>query len=314
MAERIYYFNVTEAEKLDLFLKSSLAKQDISFSRKKLKKDILSRRVRINNRVCQYASHNLNIKDRVSILINTEKIENNIDIKAQYELQDSEILYRDNFILVVNKPAGLPSQACLDPTRDHLYAAVQRYCQTKNISDYVGLHHRLDKDTSGVILFSINKSANKSIADSFKLRKAQKTYIAICDKKKTDQKIQPKWQIKNFLAKSKESTVNINIPSETGDLAITNFKLLCNNSSVAVIVAKPKTGRMHQIRSHLKTSGLPIYADPFYGKPRKKTRCHLHAYQLELQHPVTKKAISFSAPLAQDMQNLLETHNLKIQP
>lgn len=311
MAERIFYFNVTQTDKLDLFLKASLQEKHIEFSRKQLKREILSKKVRINNRVCQYASHDLSMKDRVSILVDLEKQNSKKDLVVSYQLTPSDIIYQDAEIIVINKPPGLPTQGSLDPRRDHLYAATQRYVKENNISDYVGLHHRLDKDTSGLVVFTLKKTANKGIADSFKFRKAKKNYIAICDTP-PNYKFKREWQKKNFLKTIREDSFNKSVAADEGDLAITDFSLLKVSKNIAVIQASPKTGRMHQIRTHLSSQALPIIGDGLYGKKTKSLRCLLHAHKLEIQHPITKKHMEFIAPLPADITTFLQKNEIDL--
>jgi RluA family pseudouridine synthase len=213
------------------------------------------------------------------------------------ELNESAVIYEDEYILVANKPVGIPSQQTLDPKRDHFLAAVKRLLTTrKGREPYLVLHHRLDLDTSGLLLFSKKKGLNKVLGEMFSNRQIKKTYLCVC----YGQNPPPlKWRIENFLGKSSEHKMKRTAVKAGGDKAITNFELIQDKTPFFFIKASPVTGRMHQIRVHLSEYGLPIIGDPFYSNNEVQTKAQrllLHASRLEFEHPVSQKLIKIDSP------------------
>jgi RluA family pseudouridine synthase len=245
------------------------------------------------------------------------------EVNVAWELTESSIIFEDDAIIAVNKPSGLSTQASLDPKRDHLYLAVRRYLEKSAKKDvYVGLHHRLDVDTSGIVVFTKKKSANKALGNQFEFRKIQKTYLAVCY---ADREItKKKWEVKNHLGRKKSDQEKKLLRMESvksgGDPAHTFFRILeqeelmqhnfselisaaISSSELLAIEAKPKTGRTHQIRVHLAEDSLPIVGDRFYFEERQNPideRLQLHAWKLRLLHPITKEELHLEAPFTSE--------------
>lgn len=241
------------------------------------------------------------------------------DIKIAFEITQDDVLFEDDAIIAINKPSGLSTQASLDPKRDHLYAAVRRYLESNTKREvYVGLHHRLDVDTSGVVVFTKKKSANKGLGNQFEFRKIQKSYLAVCLVGR--EQVASKWTIKNHLGRSKEEQEKKMLRMQSvkvgGDLAETFFRIL-EEEELSVfgslpeiyrenfeagkwvaLEARPKTGRTHQIRVHLSEDQLPILGDRFYyiEDTSSEHRLHLHAYSIEFKHPITEEPLVIKAP------------------
>ncbi|MNK01155.1 Ribosomal large subunit pseudouridine synthase C [compost metagenome] len=214
-----------------------------------------------------------------------------------------KILFEDEYFLAADKPAGLPSQATLDKNRPSFFTALQKQLQNERGPDfYLGLHHRLDQGTSGVMIFAKSKAANTPLADLFKKHQIQKTYIAISKKFRCS----PQWQSKNFLDEAprtnKERARMIPVKSG-GQLAITDFRMLEDLPQGIIIEAKPLTGRMHQIRAHLSERGLGIFGDDLYASAKTPVapRLMLHAHRLEFRHPFTGEDMKIESPLPEDM-------------
>jgi RluA family pseudouridine synthase len=221
------------------------------------------------------------------------------------------VLYRDAYLLAIDKPAGLPSQATPDPGRDHAVAWVERLLQSENpgTKPYVALHHRLDRDTTGVLIFAIHRDANVGLSRAFSEHLAQKTYIAIAEMPGAATPISEEWTVDNFLAVKKiaRSGSRTDAVRSGGDRAITHFRIQQRCARVLVVQALPRTGRTHQIRAHLSQSGLPVVGDKLYGAGRGPwaDRVLLHALRLELPHPVSGSPLAIEAPLPEDMQRYL---------
>jgi RluA family pseudouridine synthase len=218
------------------------------------------------------------------------------------------ILYEDDILVVVDKPAGLPTQATLDKNRPHVYGLLQKQFKENNPEAYLAMHHRLDKDTSGVLLFCKDPHYNQQISDMFKRHEFEKIYWALTE----PEKCKDQWQVKNHLAEKaapRSQRRSLHSVRSGGLLAITDFRKLEIRKKGLLIEAKPKTGRMHQIRVHLAEAGLPILGDNLYNTPQgaqKAARMMLHAYQLIFQHPHTKEMLTITSPPPADFLKTLE--------
>lgn len=242
------------------------------------------------------------------------------------------VLFEDEYLIAVNKPSGMPSQATLDPNRDHCYAAVRRYL-TKNAPNneknkvYVGLHHRLDALTSGVILMTKAESANASISEQFQTHTIEKTYCAICigslDLPENYHTPGSTWLIDRPIGELPNShgrMQKFGVDGKKRKMAKTQitceaaFEL--RDGVCGVYRCQPLTGRTHQIRVHLASMGLPIIGDPLYGQPLPRSlktidpkRLCLHAEKLQIQHPKNNNYIEISAPRPQEFENFIRKLN-----
>jgi RluA family pseudouridine synthase len=217
-----------------------------------------------------------------------------------------EILFEDDVLIIIDKPAGLPTQATLDKNRPHVYGLLQDQLKEQNPESYLALHHRLDKDTSGVLLFCKDKAYNQKISDMFKQHHFEKIYWALT----VSGKAKENWQIKNHLAEKpapRSKRMSLHSVNSGGLLAITDFRLLEKHKKGLLIEAKPRTGRMHQIRVHLAEANLPILGDDLYNpaKTQKAPRMMLHAHQLVFKHPKTGEPLTVTSPIPKDFEKVL---------
>lgn len=220
-----------------------------------------------------------------------------------------EILFEDEYFLATAKPAGIPSQATVDKTRTDFFTALKKQLQEERGKDfYLALHHRLDRDTSGVMIFAKNRIANDPLADLFKSHKIQKTYV--CLTKKTA-KAPEAWEVQNHLDEMKDSKTKktkMKAVNAGGNKAHTLFRKLEVFPQGLLIQAQPLTGRMHQIRVHLADRGLGIYGDDIYPAPQAPAppRLMLHALSLEFVHPFSGKKMLIECALPEDFQIFMQ--------
>ncbi|MEN0057327.1 MAG: RNA pseudouridine synthase, partial [Bdellovibrio sp.] len=174
------------------------------------------------------------------------------------------LLFEDEYYLAAEKPAGLPSQATVDKRRPDFFSLLKKQMQTERGSAfYLGSHHRLDRDTSGVMIFTKSKSANESLAHLFKTHLIQKTYLCLTAKKSTPER----WEVENHLAPLRDlhtKKMKMHSVRSGGDKAHTLFRCLEVYPQGLLIEAQPRTGRMHQIRVHLSEQGLGIFGEDLY--------------------------------------------------
>jgi len=229
-------------------------------------------------------------------------------IKLNFNKLKIPIIYEDNDILAVNKPAFLVVHNGDESVAGWL---IKNYSQIKDIgedSNRPGIVHRLDKDTSGILLIAKNQKSFEYLKEQFQQRKIKKTYLVLVHGRlKNDEGV-----IELAIAKSKK---DFRKKTTTGKMAgkireaVTEYKALKRFNNFTLIEAYPKTGRTHQIRVHLKAIGHPVVCDKLYGSKKQKcplglNRHFLHASSLEFNLPSGGR-IKLEADLPQDLQNTL---------
>ena len=214
---------------------------------------------------------------------------------ATIDLDDRAILARGDGWLVVDKPPGLPSHATRDPMRDHLEAAVTRWLAAppRHDADLTPrVVHRLDRDTSGLVLVATTTDMRAWLGEAFARRDARKVYVAIChdrglaDAGRCDARLEP----------DRQGTVQA--VRRGGRSARTWWRVLARQQGIAVVALRPDTGRKHQLRAHLAHLGAPIVHDPRYGGAPAlgSGRCQLHAIHLGVPLPLPNTRIAVEAP------------------
>lgn len=206
-----------------------------------------------------------------------------VDRKA--EARPLAVVFEDKSLIILNKPEGLPTQKTLKSFEANLYDQVRHhYILMKDFPSglpYVGLHHRLDRDTSGLVLMTKQRSANKEVADLFKDHKIEKKYLAYAEW--GDGQMPSSWRQEDLIARgsTKKKKFFFEV-SDQGDHAVTEFKRLEHKEGEWFLVhCSPKTGRTHQIRVQLRSKGYPILGDVVYGDKSRAKRMMLHAHSLE---------------------------------
>lgn len=260
-------------------------------------KRLIDRSIGVNNKPQVYIDQ----KKIDSIKLNLKKgskVSLVFDVEANFT--SSQILYEDNNLVAVFKPAGVPSQPTRRVIEDNIYFQLKSYyleiSKNKSFIPYVGLHHRLDRQTSGIMIFTKKRSANKHVSDLFKNQKIKKEYLAIVHSTEKI-KFPQEWSQNNFLQRDNSSSEIKFKVSDKGDLAISDFKILTDlGQQKYLILCLPKTGRTHQLRIQLAHKGLPIWGDSVYGNGKKTDNLFLHASQIHFKN-LNDKMISVKAPV-----------------
>lgn len=293
-------------------------------SKGKVRKLIIAGAVYLNKKRVRIASKAVIPNAQIEVYVDLERLsQDSVKSDQPFEMSQEHVLFEDEFLIVVNKPAGLPTQPTLDEARDNLFKSVKNFlAKREGIPEtqvYLGLHHRLDRDTSGVLLLTKKKEANAGIAHLFSEHRIQKTYRALCSLGSSsaagfsEKPIPQTWTIKNFLgrAQTRGKASRFESVHSGGDPAHTDFKIIEKLTSALHVQAEPRTGRTHQIRVHLSENKMPILGDPFYGglskwKDASIERVMLHAWRLKWIHPITQAEIQVEAPLPKDFQQTLK--------
>lgn len=221
---------------------------------------------------------------------------------AQPENIPLEIIYEDEHLLAINKPAGMVVHPA-PGNRNHTFVnALLYYCKQIACLDLLrpGIVHRLDKETSGVLLAAKTAEAHQKLVEKFGAREMEKTYLAFCVGKPRSGLLSA--PLGRNPIHRKEMTV---LPD--GKEAVTDIQVLAFNEKLSFVLAKPKTGRTHQIRVHLQHAGAPVLGDSVYGSARANQtfnvqRQLLHAYRLSFTHPITGTPLTIAAPIPKDLQ------------
>lgn len=210
------------------------------------------------------------------------------------------VAYESKELVIFDKPAGLPTQKTLKAFEDNLYDRGRLYCvQEKGFLSglpYLGLHHRLDRGTSGLVLMTKQRSANKEISELFKNRNLQKQYIAYCqwDERFLDKKWKHQGAIRRGAAKKKKFFFEVH---PDGDPALSEFSVVDSKEGEWLkLHCFPRTGRTHQLRVHLSHDGIPVLGDSVYGEKKSAPRLMLHAQKLEFEFKGEKISVESSSP------------------
>ena len=314
----------TEGKRLRFKVGSSIRERRIdkylhgrfsNFSRVMIQKQIAAGAVTVNGKVVK-CSFKLSPDDEIELALpelpSKEILAEDIPL---------DIIYEDDCLIILNKQADMIVHPARGNTHGTLVNALAYYCEklSSGLGEFrPGIVHRLDRNTTGVMVVTKNDSAQWKIAKQFERRQAKKSYLAIVhgvpelesDRISVPLGIHPRVREKYA------------IRPEIGKEAITFDEVLESFRGFSMLKLTPKTGRTHQIRVHLSYIKHPIVADDMYGgklvylwqlkdseaavEEPIRGRPALHAHTLEFKHPTTEKQVKFEAPMPQDMQNLLD--------
>lgn len=212
-----------------------------------------------------------------------------------------DIIYEDKEFLVVNKPAGLLTISTDKEKEKTLFHKVYMYIKKKNKNNKIFIVHRLDKDTSGIVLFAKNESIKLKLQNDWDRIAKERKYVTIV-KGRLDN---DKGQIISWLKETKTlMTYSSKVPND-GKKAITNYRVINTNDLYSFLDIEIKTGRKNQIRVHMKDIGTPILGDHKYGPKDGFRRMYLHAYKLVIQHPLSGKILEFETDIPNEFIKLI---------
>jgi len=226
-----------------------------------------------------------------------------------YSLEEGRILFRDPYLLVIAKPPGVDFQPTHARFKGTLYEAVRRYLEKLpggGKRPTIGMVQRLDRETSGVAVFSIHQRSHAVMTRLFADRRVDKCYQALV----AGSPIAKEGEFRSLLARQHRTNLMKSV-KKGGKEAITRYRVIAEFGDCSLVEVELVTGRSHQIRAHFAEAGHPLVGDHRYGGQLlvaglEAGRTMLHAQRLVFDHPVNGESLRFEAPLAEDMADLLD--------
>lgn len=294
-----FHFDKKTPERLDKFLVEQLQE----FSRSRIQALIANGLVDVNGQAAKKAGQALENGFQVTVRIppaaSTELVAENIPL---------DILFENGDLVVVNKPAGMVVHPAAGHASGTLVNAMLGYdpdIEGIGGEERPGVVHRLDKETSGLILLAKNERAHRWLQDQFRLRKVEKTYLALVDGKPPT----PSGRVETFIGRDPSHRKQMaNVSESRGREAISEYKTVESFDHHTLLEFHPLTGRTHQIRLHCAFLGCPIVGDEVYGRKKPSVdidRHFLHAYRLKIMLPGEKDLKIFEAPLPPELVQVL---------
>jgi 23S rRNA pseudouridine1911/1915/1917 synthase len=266
-------------------------------SRTHAQKLIAEGKIRVNDRAAK-ASARLNINDQVDIIVPPAPA-----ASLSPEAIPLDIVYQDDDLLVIDKPPGLTVYpAPGHPSHTLVNAIIARFPELPGDRLRPGIVHRLDKDTSGLMVVAKNSSAQQDLAGQFKAHLVSKTYLVLVKGQLTPER----GAIDAAIGRDPHNRKRMAVVTE-GREARTEYQVINYIGKHTLLEVKPRTGRTHQIRVHLAAIGFPVVGDKIYGvKSPFLARQFLHASRLGFTHPTTQEYVEFTSDLPADLAKALE--------
>ena len=284
-------------QRLDVFLSGKISE----LTRSQIQKIINAKRVSVSGVV---RKSNYKLKDGERVGIGYELIE---PVEIQPEDIPINIIYDDPHILIVNKPPGMVVHpGAGNRTHTLVNGLLYHFPEIKAVGpeDRSGIVHRLDKETSGLMVVARNRNAHTNLQKQFKKREVEKLYHGLVWGGMPEKKGEFTWALGRHVKHGERISISTKKPRD----AVTLFSVQKEYQEFTLLEIKPVTGRTHQIRVHLAAAGHPLVGDSRYGRRKTKIRIprlFLHAFYLSFVHPETDERVEFSSPLPKDLNEFL---------
>jgi 23S rRNA pseudouridine1911/1915/1917 synthase len=303
-----FSFDKKAPERLDKFLVELLQEfptEQLRLSRSRIQALIAAGNVDVNGRAAKKAGQTLESGSQVVVRIPppvpTDLVAEDIPL---------DIIFENDDLVVVNKPAGMVVHPAAGHASGTLVNAILGYdpdIEGIGGEERPGVVHRLDKETSGLIILAKNERAHRWLQDQFRLRKVEKTYLALVDGKPPT----PAGRVETYVGRDPSHRKQMAIVSESrGREAISEYKTVESFANHTLLEFHPLTGRTHQIRLHCAFLGCPIVGDEIYGRKKPSleiSRHFLHAFRLKIVLPGEKETRHFEAPLPKELEHVLNS-------
>lgn len=290
-------------ERLEYKVKSNIELKSILKNEFKISERLL-RKLKLNKRIfCN--GENVSLRDKIKegdiVTVDLSFVEESESIVA--ENIDIEVLYEDASILIVNKPSNMVVHPTCLHQNGTLANAIKFYLESKGEIVKIRFVNRLDRDTSGIVIFAKNEYIQERLSAQMAEGTFKKEYIGIVEGIISDN-----YGTIDLPIKREEGSIMTREVADDGEKAVTDFEVMDRLNNMTIVKFILKTGRTHQIRVHSKAIGHPILGDDLYGnKSNLIDRQALHAYKVEFMHPVTKGRIVMESAVPQDIRGLTET-------
>lgn len=270
------------------------------YTRSKIEKLLDEGKIFVNGRL-EKASFKVGDGDEVELPdeVTSEKT-------IQGEEIELDILYEDDYIIVVNKPSGMvvhPGAGNKEHTLANALVGHTDKLSSENGDFRPGIVHRIDKDTSGVLLVAKNDRVHNILAEGFKNKTIKRVYVALLDGVFPNSSA----TVDAPIGRDKTNRIKYTVTDDEGAKnAITHLKVIKRYKNNTLVELRLETGRTHQIRVHMKYIGYPVHNDPLYGHSSNEFGQFLHAKSLEFEHPITKERMYFESPLPTEFKDFLD--------
>ena len=295
---RIKVENLEKNERIDKYLSSKL---DDSFSRAKIQKLIDEELILVNDKFIK-SSYKVSNGD---VILITDKEE---DMSVKPEKMDIDIVYEDDDVMVINKKSGVvvhPAPGNYSGTLVNGLMYLSKDLSHVNGEFRPGIVHRIDKDTSGLLIVAKNDKAHRILAEELKEKKIKRKYIALVSGVINHDV----GEIDAPIGRDPSDRKKMCVTSTNSKDAITHFRVLERYKNASLIECELETGRTHQIRVHMKYIDHPVINDPVYGKSNHGEFGQLlHAKEITFTHPTTKEIMTFSCEVPEEFNKILEEY------
>ena len=257
---------------------------ELDISRSKIQKLIKEEKVLVNNKVIS-SNYKVKLDDEIEIDDNLD-----FDISVEPKNIKLDIIYEDEYLMIINKKSGMVTHPASGHYDDTLVNALLYYLnkgKTTNIRP--GIVHRLDKDTSGLMVVAKDEKTMELLSDMISKKEVERIYLAVVDGVIEEDSA----TINAPIGRDKDNRQKMTVTGTNSKEAITHIKVLDRFENNTYIECKLDTGRTHQIRVHLSYIGHPVTNDPVYGKKADDFGQMLHSYSIKFTHPVTNKELFF---------------------
>ena len=283
-------YKIRETDRFDNVL--HVLKEQLHLSDRLITRLKKANKIYLNN-LPTYSKKPVIVGDTVSVLIDFDEDNSNI-VATEMPL---DIIYEDEYLLVINKPAGIAIHPSILHYNDSLSNGVKFYFDKLGLKKKIRIVNRLDRNTSGLVIFAKNEYIQECLIRQMKTKEFKKEYLAIVEG------ILPnKSGTLNFPIARKEGSIIERCVDPNGDKAITHYDVLKTFNNLSLVHIVLETGRTHQIRVHFSYINHPVLGDTLYGHPSKLIgRQALHSYKITFVHPVSKEVMTLEAPIPDDM-------------
>jgi 23S rRNA pseudouridine1911/1915/1917 synthase len=283
---------IFKVEKHDELLKFLLLKM-AQRSRKTVKSLLSNKQITVDGKLVTQFNHPLNIGQEVSV--------NTLRSVETEKLNGLKILFEDSSIIIVEKKEGILSVATKKEKENTAYVILSEHLKKESLKSKVFVIHRLDRDTSGVMMYAKNQEVQKILQKNWNESVIERIYIALVEGSVK----QKEGTITSWLKENKNLLMYSSDKEGDGQKAITKYKVIKTGKDYSLLQVQLETGRKNQIRVHMKDIGHTIVGDEKYGsKQNPIKRLGLHAYILSFKHPVTGETLSFTSKIPAEFNKL----------